>query len=68
MTQSPPLTLEVADGIATLTMTRSKQRNPFTLEFTDAITARPVLSVAPLRTTTVHLISDQIRLGRMVPT
>lgn len=37
MTQSPPLTLEVADGIATLTMTRSKQRNPFTPEFKDTI-------------------------------
>ena len=37
MTQSPPFKLEIADGIATLTMTRPKQRNPFTPEFTDAI-------------------------------
>ena len=31
------------------------------------ISAPPVLTVAPLRSATVRLISDQIRLGRMVP-
>ena len=33
----------------------------------DPISARPVLSVAPLRTATVRLILGQIPLGRMVP-
>ena len=37
MTQSPPLTLEVTKGIATLTMTRPKQRNPFTPDFVERI-------------------------------
>lgn len=37
MTQPPPFDFDVADGIATLTMTRPKQRNPFTPDFTDAI-------------------------------
>ena len=31
------------------------------------ISAPPVYNVAPLRSATVRLISDQIRLGRMVP-
>ena len=35
----PPLTLVVADGIATLTMARPRQRNPFTQDFRDTIAA-----------------------------
>ena len=34
---SPPVTLAVDSGIATLTMARPKQRNPFTSEFREAI-------------------------------
>ncbi|MFT5507302.1 MAG: 2-(1,2-epoxy-1,2-dihydrophenyl)acetyl-CoA isomerase [Hyphomicrobiaceae bacterium] len=37
-TETPgPLSLDVTDGIATLTMARAKQRNPFTQEFKDQI-------------------------------
>lgn len=34
-----PVTLTVENGIATLAMTRARQRNPFTQEFRDAISA-----------------------------
>lgn len=35
----PALTLEITDGIATLTMARPSQRNPFTQDFRDCIAA-----------------------------